>query len=121
MATCGWPVKSGVEATNATTLTTRLTADEVADLGLDRGERVERALLRALVRPPPRLTSPPTLPVAISSPVAHRQLAGGEDVVAAAHGRDVGRHRLGHLGHASGPSSASRSSGVLIVRPRAGA
>ena len=30
----GWPVKSGVEATNATTLTIRLTVVEVTDLGL---------------------------------------------------------------------------------------
>ena len=48
LATCGWPVKSGVEATKPTTLTTRLTARQVADLGLDRGERVQRALPGAL-------------------------------------------------------------------------
>ena len=40
---------------------------EVADLGLDRGDRVERALLRALDASS-ALTSPPTLPVSISSP-----------------------------------------------------
>ena len=49
LATLGCAVKSGVDATKTTTLTTRLIADELADLGLDRGERVEGALPRALV------------------------------------------------------------------------
>ena len=47
LATCGWPVKSGVDATKHDDLDDPLDRDEVADLGLHRGDRVERALLRA--------------------------------------------------------------------------
>ena len=57
------------------------------------------------------VTSPPTLPVAISSPDAHRQLAGGEDVVARC-GRPGCTPRPAWRPPARvSPSSASRSSG----------
>ena len=98
MATCGWPVKSGVEATNATTLTIRLTF-----------ARSPISALTAAIAFSAHCWAHSTasswrdlaadLAGGISSPDAHRQLAGGEDVVAAAHGRDVDRDRLGHLGH----------------------
>jgi hypothetical protein len=71
---------------------------EVADLGLDGSERVQPALAGALDR---LLLADLTADLAGEHQltVAHRQLAGGEDVVAAAHGRDVRRHRLGDVGN----------------------
>ena len=70
---------------------------EVADLGLDGGERVERAGLRRASLACSASTSAPTLPVA-SARRRPRQLAGGVDQVAGAHGRHVGRERRGVAG-----------------------
>src|SRR5680860_438926 len=72
---------------------------ELADLGTDSRDRIERALARALhglllAHLATDLAGEHQLSV------AHGQLAGGEDVVDAVQGRDVRRHRCGHLGNA---------------------
>ena len=98
MATCGWPVKSGVEATNATTLTTWATrsrspiSDFTAAIALS-------AHCCAHSVASSGLTSPPTLPVTISSPLRIGSWPEVKTWSPDCDGRDVRRHRLGHLGH----------------------
>ena len=113
LATCGWPVKSGVEATKHDDLDDPLDQREVADLGLDGGDGVQRALLRAVDR---LLEADLAADLAGGHQLAgaHRQLAGGEDVVAGAHGGHVDRHRLGDLGHRQ-PELGQPLLGVLIA------
>ncbi len=67
MATRGWPVKSGVEATKATTLTMRLTASR-SPISAFTAAIAFRAHCWAQATASSSLTSPPTLPVTMSSP-----------------------------------------------------
>ena len=67
MATPGWPVKSGVEATNATTLTIRLTFDS-SPISARTAASALSAHCRAHSTASSAVTSPPTLPVVISWP-----------------------------------------------------
>ena len=98
LATFGWPVKSGVRGHEADHLDHARDGGEVADLGLDGGDRVQRALPGAGVGLllGDRRRRPCRWPAAAR---AQRQLAGGDHQVAGAHRRDVGGHRGGHLGH----------------------
>ena len=67
MATPGWPVKSGVEATNATTLTIRFTCDRSPTSARTAASALS-AHCRAHSTASSAVTSPPTLPVVISWP-----------------------------------------------------
>jgi hypothetical protein len=67
LATCGCAVKSGVEAMNATTLTTRVTAESEPSSARIAASAFS-AHWRAHATASSWLTSPPTLPVAISCP-----------------------------------------------------
>ncbi len=67
MATPGWPVKSGVEATNATTLTIRFTWER-SPISARTAASALSAHWRAHSTASSAVTSPPTLPVVISRP-----------------------------------------------------
>ena len=87
---------------------------QVADLGVDRRDRVEGALLCAGVG---LLLGHLGADLAGGHQLAraHRELAGGEDLVAAAHRRDVDRDRRGDLGDGEAELGQPLS-GVLMRR-----
>ena len=67
LATPGWPVKSGVDATNTTALTIRLTCERSPSSALTAASALS-AHWRAHSPASSGVTSPPTLPVVISCP-----------------------------------------------------
>ena len=102
LTTPGWPVKDGSLATKPTTLTTRVDLVEVAHDRLHGRDGVERAGLRELLG-----VLGGHQPVAVADLAGggqragdEGQLAGGVDVVAVAHRRDVGRDRRRDVGDA---------------------
>ena len=116
MATWGWPVKSGVEATNATTLTTRFTRSRSPISALTAAIAFS-AHCCAHATASSGLTSAPTLPVAISSP---ERIGSWPEVKTWLPERTAGTYAA--TGRATSgtarPSSASRSSTALMRGPR---
>ena len=111
MATPGCPVKSGVDATNATTLTIRFTFAS-SPTSARTAAMALRAHCRAHASASSGVTSPPTLPVAISWP---SRIGSWPDVKTWWPLRTAGMYDATGLATSGtvSPSSWSRSSGVL--------